>query len=67
MNEVVRFEVFTAVTKRNAVSEEYIVSIIRVTRTSELGTKLAVTEAHCEAPPIYLDHGGDTFLRNIGS
>jgi hypothetical protein len=52
-----RFEVFTAVTKRNAVFwdvmpvtltradvlEGYIASIIRVTRISELGTTLAVT------------------------
>jgi hypothetical protein len=57
MSFIVRFEVFMAVTMKNAifwdvtpcescktdVSEEFSASIIRVTRIGELGTTLAVT------------------------
>jgi hypothetical protein len=41
---LLRFEVFTAVTMKNAdVSDQLSASFIRVTRISELGTTLAVT------------------------
>jgi hypothetical protein len=58
---------------RDDVSEERVVSIIRVRRISKLGTTLALTSnydcLHCS----YLDDsfdpddGGDMFLRNVGS
>jgi hypothetical protein len=46
------------------VSEEFIVSIIRVTRVGELGTTLAVIS---NRKLIHPDDGGATFLRNSGS
>jgi hypothetical protein len=69
----VRFEVSMAVTHKNVVvwdvrrvalvrtdvSEEFRVSIIRLTSIGEVGTTLA---DYCHP-----DDGGDTFLRNVGS
>jgi hypothetical protein len=45
------------------ISEERIASIIRVIRTGELGTALAVTSNRSNLH----EDGGDTFLRNEGS
>jgi hypothetical protein len=45
------------------VSEECIASIVRVTRTGELGT-LELTSVVDSCHP---DDGGDMFLRNVGS
>jgi hypothetical protein len=69
-----RFEVFMAVTMKNAIfwdvtpcgtvrtniSKECIVSIITVTRISELGTMLAVTSSHACCKEILCENGGDT-------
>jgi hypothetical protein len=53
---------------RTDVSEEHIVSIIRMTRIGELGT-LAVTSNRSTllADSCHPDDGGDMYLRNVGS
>jgi hypothetical protein len=50
---------------RTDVSEELSASIIRVTRTGELGTTLAFCSYLTES--VYPDDGGAEFLRNDGS
>jgi hypothetical protein len=53
---------------RTDISEERIVSIIRVTRIAEVGTTLAVTSSGSTlAESCHHDDGRGTFLRNVGS
>jgi hypothetical protein len=59
---------------RTDISEERIAFIIRVTRSRELGTTLAVTSNRSTLPrntmvytPSPPDDGGDMFLRNVAS
>jgi hypothetical protein len=62
-NEWARFEAFTTVTMKNAVSEERIASIFRVAKS---GSKEPAWASGCRlaADPEDL---GDKFLRNVGS
>jgi hypothetical protein len=58
---------------RTDISEERIISIIRMTRTGELGITLTVTSnrsTRCKEMlrnSCHPDDGGDKFLRNVGS
>jgi hypothetical protein len=67
-NERVRFDVFTAVTMKNAVFWDAALCRSCVTDVSEeLQTAAACSRWYLTCRFFYPEDGGDTFLRNVGS